>query len=194
MCRYLFSKYFNHFHFVLSCEAIFKELASVFAGSNNKNNSEELQEVSFKCRSGRQKLVTFNLNTKTNPSMAFASHRILLILLIQELFLLLTLRQQSLGFSSYSLCLTGTVPQGRVLVFSLSQEHAVIAGAWFLEKSWSLWSIMLMTWAIHMHTLPVTVCMCFGKGYLGGEWKRLNPTYFNVSVNQMLVPTNSNQE
>lgn len=35
--------------------------------------------------------MTFNLGTKTNPSMAFASPRILLILLIQELFLLLTL-------------------------------------------------------------------------------------------------------
>lgn len=99
MCRYLFSKYFNVFHFVLSCEAILKEIARVFAGSNNKNNSEELQDVPFKWRSGRQKLVTFNLSTKTNPYMAFASPRILLILLIQELFLLLTLRQQSLGFS-----------------------------------------------------------------------------------------------
>lgn len=54
---------------------------------------------------------------------------------------------------------------------------------------------MLKTRAIHMHKLPVTVCMCFGKGYLGGEFgKRLNPTYFNVSVNQTLVPTNSNQQ
>lgn len=95
MCRYLFSKYFNIFHFVLLCEAIFKEVASVFAGSNNKNNSEELQEVSFKCRSGRQKLVTFNLSTKTNPSVAFASPRILLILLIRELLLLLGNKTQA---------------------------------------------------------------------------------------------------
>lgn len=48
--------------------------------------------LSFKGRSGRQKLVTFNLSTKTNISMAFSSPRILLILLIQELFLLLLVR------------------------------------------------------------------------------------------------------
>lgn len=67
--------------------------------------------------------------------MAFASPRILLILLIQELFLLLTLRQQSLGFSSWSLCLTGAIQQGGCEFSSLNEEHAVIAGAWILEKS-----------------------------------------------------------
>lgn len=67
--------------------------------------------------------------------MAFASPRILLILLIQELFLLLTLKQQSLGFSGWSLCLTGAIQQGGCEFSSLSQEQAVIAGAWILEKS-----------------------------------------------------------
>lgn len=157
MCRYLFSKYFNHFHFVLSCEAIFKELASVFAGSNNKNNSEELQEVSFKCRSGRQKLVTFNLSTKTNPSMAFASHRILLILLIQELFLLLTLRQQSLGFSSYSLCLTGTVPQGQVLVFFT--QSRTCCDCWGLVSGKILKSLVHHAYDLS-YTHAHTTCNC----------------------------------
>lgn len=103
--------------------------------------------------------MTFYLSTKTNPSMAFISPRILLILLIKEFFLLLGNKSQAaiLRFLQLILEPHWSHSTGRVLIFFT--QSRTCCDCWGLDSGKVLKSLVHCASDLsyrHAHT----TCIC----------------------------------